>query len=66
MRVRMEMEELVGLTEKEKIVTISIKCFESLNKLQGSKSVPYIDVTCLNTNARFRLYSKDSVNPNKV
>jgi len=66
MRVRMEMDQLVGLTEKEKVVTLCIKCFEGLNKLQNNKPIPFIDVTCLNTNARFRIYANQSTSPNKV
>jgi hypothetical protein len=39
-----------------------------LNKLQGNKPLPFIEVTCLTTNARFRLYAKETpnANPNKV
>jgi hypothetical protein len=39
------------------MVTINVKYFESLNKLQ-SKIIPFIDVFCQTNNSKYRLYPK--------
>ena len=40
------------------MVTINVKYFESLNKLQNNKAVSFIDVLCQTSSNRYRLYPK--------